>query len=194
MTGHESQIVKRALSHASNEVRAAQRCVEVLANLFEDMRRELYPHQASRIWYVLNQISNLERTPMYPLEVLNQSDKGWKDDRNVRYRWHFIDHAMPMFDLRSLADQMDELSELLSGVKIEDVAQSNGVGVKLASHLRYYDPDAEFKFGMTGFRELEVGGVSGYLEEMLNHPLTPIPASCEPLKNLEIEKMAEAEE
>jgi hypothetical protein len=127
MTEHESKIVKRTLSYASQEVRAAQRCVEVLANLFEDMRRELYPPQASRIWSLLNHIPNLERVPMYPTEVLKQSDKGWCDDRNVRYRWHFVEHVMPMFNMRSLADEMDELSELLSGVKIEDVAQSRGM-------------------------------------------------------------------
>ena len=125
---HEIQIVKRALSHASTEVRAAQRCVEVLANLFEDMRHELYPHQASRIWYVLNQISNIQRILLSP-----PVDK-WPS-QNGRYRWVFMDWPAN-FDMRNLVRDMEELSELLSDVKIEDVAESKGH----ESHWWYLDP------------------------------------------------------
>jgi hypothetical protein len=119
MTEHETQVVKRVLTHASTEIRAAQRCVEVLANLFEDMRHELYPRQASRIWYVLNQIPNLERVPYYA-----QSKPESFSQANQRYRWHFMEHAFHSYDMHNLANDMEELSEILSGVKIENVAES----------------------------------------------------------------------
>ena len=128
MTDHEREVVKQTLSYASQEIRAAQRCVEVLANLFEDMRKELYPHQASRIWYILNQIPNLERVPMYPHPG---GEKAWPQS-DQRFRWHFMEHTMPTFHIRQLADFADELSEMLSGVKIEDVAQSKGYESYLA--------------------------------------------------------------
>lgn len=146
MTEHETQIVKRALSHAQTEVRAAQRCVEVLANLFEDMRHELYPHQASRIWYVLNQIQNLECVAM---NMPHEKEKAWPS-ANQRYRWVFMDRPAN-FEMRNLAQDMEELSELLSGVKIEDVAQSKAH----ESYLRYMDPNVKIRLNATGWRNLE---------------------------------------
>jgi len=143
MEQHEREIVKRALSYASTEIRAAQRCVEVLANLFEDMRHELYPHQASRIWHILNRIPNLERVPLYPTP---DGKDAWPSS-NQRYRWRFIEHAMPSYECRHLADDLDALSEMLSGVKIEEVALSKGH----ESYMRYMDPTARIESGFTGF-------------------------------------------
>jgi hypothetical protein len=122
MNDHERTIVREAISHMAEQTRSAQRCIEVLANLFESMRRELYPQQASRLWYVLNQIPNLQRVPLYPTD----SESKWPSGPGNHYRWHFMEHAMPAYNLRHMADLVDELSELLSGQKIEDVAQSNG--------------------------------------------------------------------
>jgi hypothetical protein len=180
MTDHEQQIVKRALSYASQEVRAAQRCVEVLANLFEDMRHELYPHQASRIWYILNQIPNLERVPMYPLP---DGEKAWPSS-NQRYRWHFVEHARAEWHFNNLARDMEELSELLSGVKIEDVAQSKGY----ESYMQRFDPTAKIEFGFTGFKEMTPDQSGAYLNEMLKSPIMPIAKPREPFKNPAIEE------
>jgi hypothetical protein len=187
MTDHEQQIVKRALSYASQEVRAAQRCVEVLANLFEDMRHELYPHQASRIWYILNQIPNLERVPMIPLP---DGEKAWPSS-NQRYRWHFMTFPSN-YEMRGLADQMDELSELLSGVKIEDVAQSKGY----ESYMQRFDPTAKIEFGFTGFKEMTPDQRDAYLNEMLSSksPIMPIAKPREPFKNPAFEEMFKPKE
>ena len=130
MTDHEREIVKRALSYASKEIRASQRCVEVLANLFEDMRRELYPQQASAVWHVLNRIPNLIRIPMDP--PLDGKESTWPQS-NLRYRWVFMEHGMVAYEMHQISNAIEELSEMLSGVKIEDVAQSKAMEV----HERY---------------------------------------------------------
>lgn len=122
MDDHERTIVREAISHLAEQTRSAQRCVESLANLFESMRRELYPQQASRLWYVLNQITGLERVPLYPTDP----DSKWPSGPENSYRWHFMEHPLPTYGLRRLASSIDELSELLSGQKIEDVAESKG--------------------------------------------------------------------
>lgn len=122
MTDHEREVVQRVLAHAGQEVRGAQRCVEVLANLFEAIRFELYPEQASRIWYVLNQIPNLRRMPLYPPAKGEERIIASSD----HYRWFFEESAFHAWDLRRLSDSVEELNQMLSGVKIEDVAQSKG--------------------------------------------------------------------
>lgn len=129
MTDHEREVVQRVLSNASQKVRAAQRCIEVLANLFEGIRRELYPQQASRVWYVLNQIPNLERIPLYPLP----DDKKWSSGADQHYHWHFMEHTLPSYEMKHYAEDIEELSEMLSGVKIEEVAESKGH----EAYLRY---------------------------------------------------------
>ena len=122
MTDHERQLVHHALSAASHELRAAQRCVESLANFFESIRHEFYPHQASRIWHILNRIPNLNRIPLYPPpkgeEPLMQASQ--------RFRWYFDEGALPYYQAMHGQSMINELSELLSGVALESIAESKG--------------------------------------------------------------------
>lgn len=175
MTDHEREIVKRALSYASKEIRASQRCVEVLANLFEDMRRELYPQQASAVWHVLNRIPNLVRIPMTP--PLDGKESTWPQS-NLRYRWVFMEHGMVAYEMHQISNAIEELSEMLSGVKIEEVAESKGY----ESYLRFFDQNERIKFGFTGFKEMTPERGNPYLDEMLKSPDMPIREPREPIK------------
>lgn len=123
MTSHERELIHQAFSHQSQEIRAAQRAVEVLANLFESLWRELYPHQASRVWHILNHISGLERIAISPPPPDNEP---MINSASLSYRWSWMEHALPTYGMRRLADNLDELSELLSGEKIEEVAEGKG--------------------------------------------------------------------
>lgn len=78
------------------------------------------------------------------------------------------------YDLRRMSDSVAELSEMLYGVKIEDVAQSKGY----EKHQEYihhmmatFDPNAKIEFGATGFKEMS----SEQSAEMFKSPIMPIP-------------------
>ena len=114
MTDKERQLVQTVIARLSNETRGAQRAVEILANLFERLRFYLPMEEQGRIWYLLREIPQLERIPLYP-----ESEPSVGMGPANSYRWFFYANSSP-FDLFQSARQMEEFVALLAGDVLEE--------------------------------------------------------------------------
>lgn len=56
---------------------------------------------------------------------LDGKESTWPQS-NLRYRWVFMEHGMVAYEMHQISNAIEELSEMLSGVKIEEVAESKG--------------------------------------------------------------------
>ena len=109
MNDRERQLVKSAFSRQAEQVRAAQRVAEVLANLFEEIRPLIATHPLSGVvWRVLSSLQDLERIPLRPIPV---DPTQWPPDDS--FRWYFMERALPVVDLFRQGRDLEELTDLL---------------------------------------------------------------------------------